>query len=94
MGLAKEMGIKQIKILSDFHLVVNQMNSTYQARDLKTTTYLKKALKLKEGFEKIHIEQILRDKNSHADALANLGSAVQVTESKKILIIYLKWHAV
>ena len=70
------------------------MNSTYQARDLKMTIYLKKALKLKEGFDEIHIEQILRDKNSHADALANLGLAVLVTESKKILIIYLKWHAV
>ena len=32
--------------------------------------------------------------NSHANALTNLGSAVQVTESKNILIIYLKWPVV
>ena len=30
----------------------------------------------------------------HADALANLGSALQVTKSKNIPIIYLKWHVV
>ena len=37
LGLAKEMGIKQIKIMGDSQLVVNQMNSTYQARNLKMT---------------------------------------------------------
>ena len=38
LGLAKEMGIKQIKILSDSQLVVNQIKGTYQAKDLKMTT--------------------------------------------------------
>ena len=54
------------------------------------TTYLKKAMELKECFNKIDIEQIPRDENSHADALANLSSAVQGTEPKNIPIIYLK----
>ena len=66
------------------------MNGVYQARDLKMTTYLKKAMELKEHFDEININQIPRDKNLHADALANLGPAVQVTESKNIPIIYLK----
>ena len=38
LGLAKEMRIKQMKILSDSQLVVNQMNRIYQARDIKMTT--------------------------------------------------------
>ena len=42
LGLAKEMLIKQIKILSDSQLVINQIKSTYRARDLEITTYLKK----------------------------------------------------
>lgn len=70
------------------------MNGAYQERDLKMTTYLEKAMELKGHFEKINIDQILRDENSHAVALANLGSTVQVTESKNIPIIYLKWLAV
>jgi len=70
------MGIEHLKILCDSQLVVNQINRSYQARDIKMTTYLKKALELKEQFKEVSIEQILRDKNSHADTLANLGSTV------------------
>ena len=55
--MALEMGIKQIKILSDSQLVVNQMNGTYQARDLKMTSYLKKASELKELFSELKIEK-------------------------------------
>ena len=88
------MGIEQLKILSDSQLVVNQINGNYQARDLKMTTYLKKALELKKQFKEFNIEQIPRDENLHDDALANLGSAVQVTKSQTILIIYLKWPVI
>ena len=49
------MGIEQLKILSDSQLVVNQINGNYQARDLKMTTYLKKALELKEQFNEFNI---------------------------------------
>jgi len=70
------------------------MKCTYQARDLKMTMYLKKAMELKESFNEIDIEQIPRDKNSHADALANLYLAILVTGPKNIPIIYLKWHVV
>ena len=66
------MGIKQIKILSDSQLIVNQMKGSYQARDLKMTTYLKKAIELKETFNKENIQHIPRDKNLHASALENL----------------------
>ena len=70
------MGIKHIKILSDSQLVVNQMKGIYQAKDLKITTYLKKAIELKENFDETCIKEILRDKNSHVDALENIGSAI------------------
>ena len=75
-------------------MVVNQINGSYQARDLKITTYLKKALDLKEQFKEFSMKQIPRDENSHADALANLSSAVQVTKSQTIPIIYLKWPVI
>ena len=51
-------------------------------------------MELKESFDEIDIEQIPRDENLHADALANLNSAIHVIEPKNIPIIYLKWHAV
>ena len=58
------------------------------------TAHLKKATKLKDGFDELKIQQILREENLHAYALANLGSTVQVTETKHNPIIYLKWLAV
>ena len=38
LGLAREMGTNQIRILSDSQVVVNQINGTYQAKDLKMST--------------------------------------------------------
>ena len=37
---------------------------------------------------------ILGCENSHADALANLGSSIQTTNPKTIPIVYLQWPAV
>ena len=51
-------------------------------------------MQLKTQFIEINIDQISRDENLHADALANLGLAVQVTEPKNISIIYFKWPAI
>ena len=76
LGMAKEMGVKWIKILSDSQMVVNPIQGTYQAWDLKMTAYLKKAIILKESFNEANIQQIPRDENSYADALVNLGSVV------------------
>ena len=56
--------------------MVNQINDTYQAKDLKMTSYLKKASELKELFSELKIEQISRDENSHADTFSNLGLVV------------------
>ena len=58
------------------------------------TTNLEKAVESKEQFNNVTIKQIPRDENSHADTLANLDSAIQVTESKNVPIIYLKWPTV
>ena len=52
LGLAQDMGIKRIKILSNSQLVANQMNSTYQAKDMKMTTYLKKRYGIKGTFQR------------------------------------------
>ena len=76
LGLANEMRIKQIKILINSQLIVNQIKGTYQAQDLKMTTYLKKAMEFKESFDETSIEKIPRDENSHVDVLENLVSVV------------------
>ena len=51
------------------------MNGKFQAKDSRMTAYLKVAKEKSDRFEKFSIEQIPRDQNTQADALANLGSA-------------------
>ena len=45
-------------------------------------------------FEEFDIAQIPRLDNSHADALANLGSSIPATESQSIPLLYLQWPAI
>ncbi|KAL5553871.1 hypothetical protein UlMin_041272 [Ulmus minor] len=94
LNLAKDMGIKKLSIHSDSQLVVNQLLGSYQARDLKMASYLEHIKILQPAFEEFDISQIPRVDNSHADALANLGSSIPVTESQTIPLLYLQWPAV
>ncbi|XP_057780030.1 uncharacterized protein LOC130998612 [Salvia miltiorrhiza] len=94
LGLAKEMGVKRISVFSDSQLVVNQIQGAYQAKDAKMVTYLGKVKELQSSFEEFTIAQVPRGDNSHADALANLGSSIQATEPKTIPIVCLKWSAI
>ena len=94
LNLAKDMGIKKLDIRSDSQLVVNQLLGSYQARDLKMASYLEHIKILQSTFEEFDIAQIPKLNNSHADALANLGSSIPATESQSIPLLYLQWPAV
>ena len=59
---------------SDSQLVTSQLNGDYQARNERITAYLAHAKQLPPQFEKVKVEQIGRDSNSHADDLAKLFS--------------------
>ena len=89
LNLAKDMGIKKLSVRSDSQLVVNQLLGSYQARDLKMASYLEHIKTLQPAFEEFDISQIPRVDNSHADALANLGSSIPATESQTIPLLYL-----
>ena len=75
MDMAYDLGTTILHAKSDSLLIVNQMNGEFQAKDSKMTAYLKFAKEKSERFEKFSIEQIPRDQNTQADALANLRSA-------------------
>ena len=88
------MGIKKLDIRSDSQLVVKQLLGSYQARDLKMASYLEHVKILLPTFEEFDIAHIPRLDNSHADALANLGSSILATKSQSIPLLYLQWPAV
>ena len=73
--MVKDMSIKTLDIYSDSQLVVNQVLGEYQARGLEMMAYLNKTKDLLAQFTKYTLQQIPRDQNSNADALAKLASA-------------------
>ncbi|XP_074288059.1 uncharacterized protein LOC141613218 [Silene latifolia] len=75
LQLALEMKINHIKVYSDSQLIVNHVNNVYTARDPKMVAYLEVEKEIKLRFASFHIQQIPRDQNVEADALATLGAA-------------------
>ncbi|XP_058217480.1 uncharacterized protein LOC131328563 [Rhododendron vialii] len=65
-------------------LIVNQVTGDYEARDPRMIKYQATALELIRGFKGFQIEQINRENNAHADALASLASASKAFEYRHI----------
>ena len=86
LRMAKDMSIKVLDIYSDSQLVVNQVLGEYQARGLKMVAYLNKTRDLLAQFEKYTLQQIPRDQNSNADALAKLASAKDADTLNIVLV--------
>ncbi|KAL5581545.1 hypothetical protein UlMin_013987 [Ulmus minor] len=70
------------------------VDGSSNARDLKMASYLEHVKILQPTFEEFDIAQIPKLDNSHADALANLGSSIPATESQTIPLLYLQWPAI
>ncbi|KAJ9560504.1 hypothetical protein OSB04_005664 [Centaurea solstitialis] len=89
LDMAYNLGARWLHVRSDSLLVVNQINGEFQAKDSKMISYLKVAKDKIARFDKFSIEQIPRDLNMQADALANLGSAFNEPTLESIPIIHL-----
>ncbi|KAJ9547969.1 LOW QUALITY PROTEIN: hypothetical protein OSB04_020512 [Centaurea solstitialis] len=89
LDMAYNLGARWLHVRSDSLLVVNQINGEFQAKDSKMISYLKIAKDKIARFDKFSIEQIPRDLNMQADALANLGSAFNEPTLESVPIIHL-----
>ncbi|KAJ9564196.1 hypothetical protein OSB04_000162 [Centaurea solstitialis] len=89
LDIAYNSGARRVHVRSDSLLVVNQVNGDFHAKDSKMMTYLKIAKESIARFEKFTIEQIPRDLNVQADALANMRSAFNEPTLDNIPIIHL-----
>ncbi|KAL5563203.1 hypothetical protein UlMin_032950 [Ulmus minor] len=77
LRLAKEVSARHLLIYSDSQLIVNQVNSEYQAKGEKMASYLEKAKELLGQFDTVTSTQIPRNKNTNADALARLATGLE-----------------
>ena len=78
--------VPELHIFSDSKLVVNQVTKKFEARGAKMAKYLAVAKNLLTKFKAIKIEQVGRDLNSHADALAGLASVFKGKTGQTIAI--------
>jgi ribonuclease HI len=62
---------KEITILSDSELLVNQRNSKYRLRNQQLKIISREISNLEKNFDKIEYKHISRERNNKADRLAN-----------------------
>ena len=77
LELAKSVEAKSILILGDSHLVMGQVNGTYEAKEGRMKKYLEKVLLLVKKFKEANFVQIPREENVEADVLAKEASATE-----------------
>lgn len=84
--LTAELGASRLQIFSDSQLVVNQIIGEYMTKDERMITYHTIAEKELSKIIEYSIQQVGRAKNSHADALASLASAIEQETERSITV--------
>ncbi|GJS23929.1 reverse transcriptase domain-containing protein [Tanacetum coccineum] len=90
LGIAEQMGIKNLQANIDSRLVANQVNGTYVAKKPDMIRYLEKVKALTGSFKAFTIKQIPRSENKKADALSKIASTSFAHLSKQVLVEELK----
>lgn len=83
---AIDLSIADVQIYSDSQLVVNQITGEYAAKHERMAQYLSKAKALLSKFTTYNLQQINRDNNAHADALATLATAIASSAKRTIYV--------
>ncbi|KAJ8618285.1 hypothetical protein MRB53_014471 [Persea americana] len=84
LNSAKILEARHLVVFSDSQLVTSQLSGDYQARDDRMAAYLAHVKELLSQFERVEVQQIGREFNSYADALASLASAVEVRNRRTV----------
>lgn len=74
LKVAKELGIKRLKVFTNSQLVGGQAREEYEAREPTMVRYLQKLHFLMTYFDYLEICHIPRTENAHADALSRLAT--------------------
>ncbi|KAA0025450.1 ty3-gypsy retrotransposon protein [Cucumis melo var. makuwa] len=85
-----EFGIKCIEIFGDSKLIINKLSYQYEVKHQDLKPYFSYARRLMDKFDSIILEHIPRSENKKADALANLATALTVSEDIPINIFLCK----
>ena len=70
---AKDLGATQVLVRSDSRLIVEQLSGRFKVRNANLQRLHARARSLAAGFEQVRYEHVPRERNAHADRLANEG---------------------
>jgi ribonuclease HI len=70
---ALELGIKNLSVLGDSLLVINQVNGIYRVKSETLADLHKQVIDLKSNFDYIEFNHVYRESNKRADELSNLA---------------------
>ncbi|KAM1849095.1 hypothetical protein ACFX14_013154 [Malus domestica] len=87
---AKELAVKKLAIHSNSPLITNQTTVKDMVQHSRMAQYLEKVHKQLQAFHTYTLTQVLRANNAHANALADLGSALDYQLKHFILVEYLE----
>lgn len=68
---AKELGADEILYMTDSKLVVEQLNRRWKVKEPTIQKLFMQAWNVLQGFKKVHIRHVYREKNKEADAEVN-----------------------
>ena len=68
---ARELGARRVRVRADSLLVVNQQKGLWKVKNAALRPLSEEAARLARDFERVVWEHVPRERNRHADALAN-----------------------
>ena len=86
--LAAIVSADKLLIRSDSQLVVGQVNEEYESQDPRMAKYVSLVKQCLGSFEALKLEDIPRDYNEKADALAIVAASLSMTETVFLPIYY------
>ncbi|XP_070039942.1 uncharacterized protein [Nicotiana tomentosiformis] len=89
LELARELESEVIEIKCDSQLVVNQVYGIFDTKEERMQQYMVKVQDLLAQFEEWSITHIPREDNAEADALANLGSSIEIQGLESGMVVQL-----
>ncbi|KAL9999326.1 putative ribonuclease H [Helianthus debilis subsp. tardiflorus] len=93
LELAKNMNIENLQVYVNSLLITNHYNGSYAVKGEKLIEYLGILKKLARYFDIFTLEQVPREDNAEADALANMGSSIRIPDGTPIPILHILYHA-
>lgn len=88
LQLCSEVGARNVRVVSDSQLVINQCNGNADTKNEQMKKYAALVAKLQTTFVRVEFKQVPREENQKADALARLASE---TEGQLVLTVPIEY---